>query len=138
MQNRFTPTDSERDLADDDLNNIVRCKEQLVQWLDDARRTYGYSVGKDTSAFDQLAASVEQQFDDLLYKEWHFLTGISQCVTWTSEIPTCEVLRANIAQKRRDTAAQRMRNKHTPPTSPMTLEAMGVNGFGNDVTGAAS
>lgn len=141
MQNRYTPTDYERDNADDDLNRIIRHKEDLTDWLD-SLQTIIKGAPKNFFAanhdeFAVYAATAEEGFDDLMHHEWHRLKEISQSIEWTAQIPTCEVLRATMAQKRRDAAAQRLHNNHTPPINPSTLETMGVNGFGNDVTGSA-
>lgn len=79
------------DLAEDELNRILTLKRDVIALFDGMRRI--------TSAIevDELEGTFEQEFDDVLHRDWYRLTRISSSVEFTQEIPSLESLRATAA-----------------------------------------
>lgn len=89
-------TESECDLANDELNRIIGLKEDLVSLIDNMRYTFQYmpnSAAKQFASFDLMAAVMEENFDEIFYKGWHHNRQICGDVTWNTEIPSCDELR---------------------------------------------
>ena len=119
--NKHEPTQMECDNADDDLNRIISAKEELTDWLDSLNRILEMAPKNFFAAngdeFAVFSSMIEEGFDDILHHEWHRLKEISQSAAYPAQIPTCETLRVQMLQRRRDAKAARMRNNKMPAIS---------------------
>ena len=88
----------EADLAEDDLDRILRLKEELTGLLDGMKAHLEampkVGLRKDWPDWEYAAAVIEGEFDDLFARHWFRLTDISRSVAYTATLPTCEALRS--------------------------------------------
>ena len=105
------------DLADDELQRIVRMKEDVTGWLDDIRAYFHNSGTAKRDDYAQWELGHEQEFDERFHAEWHRLTKISGSVEWSREIPSCEVIRAQVAKEKMQARRPVLTNPATGKTN---------------------
>ena len=95
MPNRHTPTDYERDQANNALDLIIQRKRDLRDWLSYACRDLPEQA-------KNLRDLMEEAFNDAYHNAWHDNLDISQSAEWDSQIPAFEKLRGETPVARAD------------------------------------
>ena len=95
MPNHHTPTDYEREQADNALDLIIQRKRDLRDWLSYACRDLPEQA-------KNLRDLMEDAFDDAYHLAWHGNRVIAQSAEWSYHIPAFEKLRGETPVARAD------------------------------------